>query len=424
MRVSCVLIVAALLAGVFGSGKTSHKVKKLPGQEKESTFAQYTGYVQVNATTDANLFYWFVGSQRSSSDPFVLWLTGGPGCSAELALLFENGPWSVDSNMKLVDNPYSWNTVANVLYVDSPAGTGYSYVTNPQGYVTNEAEMADNLYTVLQAFFSMYPEYQQNAFFIFGESYAGHYVPAISERILHGNKKRGNIDINFKGLAIGNGMSMPLKQYGEYAPFSLSHGLISAQVKSQLDATYAQCKSLLQQGSPAAVDVCQSIPGTIQNAGGNFNVYDVTKTCDGPLCYNMTAMTMYLNQPAVMQALGVRTSQWTACNDTVYAAIATPDWFNQEAYTIPVLLDYYRVMIYAGVEDWICNHQGNYKWVSELSWNGSPEFANATRLPWLNSATGHIDGYEQSSGNLRFVAVNNAGHMVCNPLPLREIFPF
>jgi hypothetical protein len=100
----------------------------------------------------------------------------------------------------------------------------------------------------------------------------------------------------------------------------------------------------------------------------------------------MTALTMYLNQPSVMQSLGVRTTQWTACNDTVYTKvcvcvcvcvcclyccvlllfvivsfvasntlqIATPDWFNQESYTIPVLLDKYRVMIYAGVEDWIC----------------------------------------------------------------------
>jgi hypothetical protein len=32
---------------------------------------------------------------------------------------------------------------------------------------------------------------------------AGHYVPALAERILEGNKKRSGIDINMQGLAIG-----------------------------------------------------------------------------------------------------------------------------------------------------------------------------------------------------------------------------
>ncbi len=130
-------------------------------------------------------------------------VTGGPGCSSELALLFENGAWTVDANLTLVPNPFSWNKIANVLYIDSPAGTGYSYVTNPDGYVTNEREVADNIYTVLQAFFSMHPEYAPNAFFVFCESYGGHYCPAVSERILKGNKKRASVDINFQARIDG-----------------------------------------------------------------------------------------------------------------------------------------------------------------------------------------------------------------------------
>jgi hypothetical protein len=41
-------------------------------------------------------------------------------------------------------------------------------------------------------------------------------------------------------------MSFPLKQYSKYADFSLSHGLISQQVKDQMDATYKQCDALLR----------------------------------------------------------------------------------------------------------------------------------------------------------------------------------
>jgi carboxypeptidase C (cathepsin A) len=78
-----------------------------------------------------------------------LWLTGGPGCSSELAVLFENGPWNVNADMSLSLNNYSWNKQANVLYVDSPVGTGFSY-TSQGGYATNEFQVADQLYTLIQ----------------------------------------------------------------------------------------------------------------------------------------------------------------------------------------------------------------------------------------------------------------------------------
>jgi hypothetical protein len=50
----------------------------LPGLSKQPSFAQYAGYVQVDAASQRNLFYFFAESQRSpSTDPVVLWLTGG-----------------------------------------------------------------------------------------------------------------------------------------------------------------------------------------------------------------------------------------------------------------------------------------------------------------------------------------------------------
>ncbi len=137
---------------------------------------------------------------------------------------------------------------------------------------------------------------------------------------------------------------MPLTQYGEYAPFSYAHGMISKQLLDQvrdrtikkpvpeyvrvcvcashlsllqLAVVYEHCKTALQLGTANASDICSSIPDAIQQAAGNFNVYDVTKTCEGSLCYDMDPMTRYLNLPSVMRALGVRTSSWTACNDTV-----------------------------------------------------------------------------------------------------------
>merc|ERR1712000_513618 len=114
--------------------------------------------------------------------------------------------------------------------------------------------------------------------------------------------------------------------------------------------------------------------------GGNFNVYDVTKSCNFDLCYQGIAdVATYLDQPAVLKALNVAPffTKWVSCNSSVYSAIATPDWFNQEEYTIPVLLDEIRVQIYAGANDWICNHQGNYLWFPR--WTGTAR-ASGTAL--------------------------------------------
>ncbi|EER14823.1 hypothetical protein Pmar_PMAR009418 [Perkinsus marinus ATCC 50983] len=97
---------------------------------------------------------------------------------------------------------YSWNTRANLLYVDQPAGTGFS--VGP--FVNNGSfEAADDLYMALQEFFAEYTQYGGKDFYITGESYAGHYIPAIAHKIWRENTKGIEPHINLRGLAIGNG---------------------------------------------------------------------------------------------------------------------------------------------------------------------------------------------------------------------------
>jgi carboxypeptidase C (cathepsin A) len=56
-------------------------------------------------------------------------------------------------------------------------------------------------------FLEKYPKLQGKDFYITGESYAGHYIPAIAHyfQFLH----KDDLKINFKGLAIGNGLVDP-----------------------------------------------------------------------------------------------------------------------------------------------------------------------------------------------------------------------
>jgi cathepsin A (carboxypeptidase C) len=116
-------------------------------------------------------------------------------------------------------NPYSWNNNANLVFIDQPVGTGFSYA-DKDVYERNEDEVAQDVYAFTQGFYQKYPALLANDLFITGESYGGHYVPAISNYIVSQNAAGGNKKIPFKGCAIGNGLVDPKLQYPEYAPLA------------------------------------------------------------------------------------------------------------------------------------------------------------------------------------------------------------
>ena len=64
-----------------------------------------------------------------------------------------------------------WNSFANILFIDQPAGTGFSYVTNPDGYVKNEQTIGMELWNMMLKFYELYPKYANLDLYIFGESY-------------------------------------------------------------------------------------------------------------------------------------------------------------------------------------------------------------------------------------------------------------
>ena len=50
------------------------------------------------------------------------------------------------------------------------------------------------------------PELKERNFFVTGESYAGHYIPAFSHHVWRTNRDKAEGDrINLRGLAIGDG---------------------------------------------------------------------------------------------------------------------------------------------------------------------------------------------------------------------------
>ncbi|KAK4435970.1 Serine carboxypeptidase-like 49 [Sesamum alatum] len=363
------------------------------------------------------MFYFFFESRNSTEDPVVIWLTGGPGCSSEMALFYENGPFTIANNLSLVWNEYGWDKVSNILYVDQPIGTGFSFSSDRRDIRHNEKGVSDDLYDFLQAFFKEHPHLAKNDFYITGESYAGHYIPALAARVHQGNKAKEGIHVNLKGFAIGNGLTDPAIQYGAYADYAMDMGIITQTEHDRINKALPLCESAIKLcgtdgtiSCMAAYFVCNTIFTAIVARAGDVNYYDIRKKCEGNMCYDFSNLEKFLNEQPVRDALGVGDVQFVSCSSTVYQAMLM-DWMRNLEVGIPALLeDGIKLLVYAGEYDLICNWLGNSRWVHAMEWSGQKEFVAASEVPF--KVDGSEAGLLTSHGPLSFLKVHDAGHMV------------
>mmetsp|Transcript_27809 Transcript_27809/g.65351 ORF Transcript_27809/g.65351 Transcript_27809/m.65351 type:complete len:592 (-) Transcript_27809:60-1835(-) len=357
--------------------------------------------------------------------PFVVWLTGGPGCSSTLALLTENGPCSVNADGKgTTVNPHSWTEAAHVLWLDQPAGVGFSYGDEND---SGEGMVGEDAYYFFQTFFQAHPEYASNPLYIIGESYGGHYVPAISHRIWQGNQKlcENCIPLNYSGLAIGNGLTAPEEQYPWYPEmvWNNSHGIkvVDEGLYNAMKEAVPLCTKLIHecdQGDGAvnsfacqAAFVTCNLGLTSPYQATGLNPYDIRKKCEvPPLCYDFSNVKDWLNLVSTKQALGVDTThshRWEACNFGINAKFHT-DWMKDfSGYVRDLLEAGFPALIYAGDVDFICNYLGNQAWTKDLDWSHKADFETAGTHDWGNGA-----GLARTSHGFTFLQVYDGGHMV------------
>ncbi|KAL9413212.1 hypothetical protein AB3S75_041810 [Citrus x aurantiifolia] len=380
-------------------------------------FGHHAGYYTLPHSQSARMFYFFFESRNNKSDPVVIWLTGGPGCSSELALFYENGPFHIANNLSLVWNDYGWDKASNLLFVDQPTGTGFSYTSDKDDIRHDEEGVSNDLYDFLQAFFAEHPQYAKNDFYITGESYAGHYIPAFASRVHKGNTEKQGIHINLKGFAIGNGLTDPAIQYKEYTEYALNMRLIKQSDYESINKLIPTCEHAIKtcesdggDACSSSYAVCNNIFNKILGIAGDVNYYDIRKKCEGDLCYDFSNMERFLNEKSVREALGVGDIDFVSCSSTVYEAMLM-DWMRNFEVGIPTLLeDGIRVLIYAGEYDLICNWLGNSKWVHAMEWSGQKDFGAAATVPF--KVDGAETGQIKSHGPLTFLKVHDAGHMV------------
>ncbi|CAN0890259.1 Serine carboxypeptidase-like 3 [Linum grandiflorum] len=175
------------------SGYESTAIKHLPGFQGPLPFYLETGYIGVGEAEESQLFYYFVKSERNAEqDPLLLWLTGGPGCSSLSGLFFEIGPLQFEqleyngSLPTLILRPQtSWTQVSSIIFLETPAGTGFSYSTNP-AVRPSDTLQASHVNEFLRKWLMTHSEFMSNPLYIGGDSYSGITIPPIVQQLVIG----------------------------------------------------------------------------------------------------------------------------------------------------------------------------------------------------------------------------------------------
>mmetsp|Transcript_30637 Transcript_30637/g.35434 ORF Transcript_30637/g.35434 Transcript_30637/m.35434 type:complete len:423 (-) Transcript_30637:214-1482(-) len=369
-----------------------------------------SGFIPVNDKGDDLFYIHFKSRRNASTDPLTFWLTGGPGCASEIALFFENGPYTINDDLSVKSNAYSWNAHSNIIFIDQPIGTGYSHA-NAIDYVVNEDQVAADFLVFLKGFHERHPEYKGRDLYITGESYAGHYIPAIGAA-LH---KANDSDIVLKGVAIGNGWVDPYYQYPAYNEFAYENNLISSVWYYTLKAGFLACQGLINTGLwPVALEACQLEVTTILGIPTmpRFNVYDIREKCQvPPLCYDFSKADNFLKQDKVQKALNTTGRDFQDCNMVVHTFMLG-DWLVDLSDKVSYLVNSkVKVLVYSGDKDFICNWRGGEAWTNQVKWDKQSEF-QSTNYTVYQDAEGNKIGEYKKVDNFIFMRVYDAGHMV------------
>ncbi|KAL5216206.1 hypothetical protein ABZP36_007607 [Zizania latifolia] len=438
-----VLLLLAGNGGLTMAAMEEDKIGVLPGQPNVS-FAQYSGYITVDAVKKRSLFYYFAEAEMDpDTKPLVLWLNGGPGCSSVgVGAFSENGPFRPSGNV-LVRNEYSWNKEANMLYLESPAGVGFSYSTDPSFYggVGDSRTARDNL-RFLQGWFTKFPQYKGRDLYITGESYAGHYVPQLAQRMIEFNKKEKLF--NLKGIALGNPVLEFTTDFNSRAEFFWSHGLISDSTYHQFTTVCNYSRYVSEYYHGLLSSACDAVMSQVAMETSRFvDKYDVTlDVCVSSVLMQSKALapqrgsreldvcledeTMgYLNRKDVQEAMHASlndVAKWTVCS-----SVLEYKQLDLQIPTINIVGGLVKsgvpVLVYSGDQDSVIPLTGSRTLVHRLA----GRLRLNTTMPYRVWFEGkQVGGWTQAFGGgaLSFATVRGASHEVPFSQPERSLVLF
>ncbi|CAD6194379.1 unnamed protein product [Caenorhabditis auriculariae] len=421
-----------------------------------------SGYLDANESGTWRLFYVLVEARDLPREeaPLLIWFNGGPGCSSLGGFLEELGPYYINFDGKSVfENPFTWAQKANILFIESPVGTGFSYSAQEANYTkaddTTTAEQ--NFHAVRDFFEKKHVEYSNSTFFLSGESYAGVYVPMLSQKILQAINQDDFPNRNFQGISIGNGYMNVKFSMNTFVLWAAYHGRTSpdewekikelCKTEGATDADHydytkfmtskngmdfygdkSECGKLLDpiiRGNfeedegfnffnfyddcyynfslPNPIDPVSEAFENVKKHGirGLINKYST----DGNLgfsCWQDVALKNYLNSEVVQKALGIdetwrkRGEKWLPCNLVMYDNYHMT--FNDTSPFFDDLIqkskrESFRILVYSGDVDLACNFLGDQYFMRSLAKRNRMN-KTQTHQPWFYKENNRQGGFQ------------------------------
>jgi len=344
---------------------------------------------------------------------------------------------------KLELNPYSWHMKANIVYLETPSPVGFSYGGN---YTTGDDETAKINLEFLQKFLELYTEFQGADFYITGYSYAGQYIPQLSQAIL---SSENGLPVKFVGIMMGNPSGLAPKTFADtYWAFMNRHGIIS---DAQFETLNKYCEHT--PFGPRCTELRDEIYAS--NIYGT-NPYNILNLCLGPgpgdrpecmtvqmplstswkdvkpnntlqqsgsACLDYSTVTEYLNRDDVKEALHIsdQAFPWDSCTSNLHYVQVRHDTPSLYETLAPQL----KILVYSGDQDSCLPYLGTMSALSELDFVGDEtDFVKWTLVDPISNTSQTVGVTKKYGDNVSFYTVKGGGHMTPTdkPIPMLQLF--
>ena len=348
----------------------------------------------------------------SQDVPLMIWLQGGPGASSQFGAFTEMGPIRIDKGVPSIFHS-SWNIMGHMVFIDSPLNVGFSYNgNNREGkeQVSSANQAADHLVNFLYNLYSEIPALKSSPLYITGESFAGHYIPALAKRLISNETFQNATGVKLAGISIGDGWTDPLNQINFYDSYLWSVGVVDRKFRDVL--TWYQTNAIVNiydsnySKATTYFDFITNNDTTPLVYFGGISTFNFRN-------YDGEDMTFAKFLEANKAEFNV-TVKYLPGNDQIYTSFAN-DVSRSYANDVIYALRNVKVMIYNGQNDFVVNTAGVLQYLNSLNWEGINQWKRAEKEIW--TINGEVRGWAKCAGNLWFVLINGAGHMVPTDQP-------
>ncbi|CAH0396239.1 unnamed protein product [Bemisia tabaci] len=373
----------------------------------------FAGYLTVNSTSGANLFFWLFKSQQGKFEerPLIVWLHGGLAQTAMFGLFRDTGPFYVGRDKKLKRRKYAWTQKYNMVFVDNPVGAGFSFTKSESGYPTSLKAVTEDLYKFLVQLHRMFPSFKQNKLVLVGESTGTVYAELLAQKIFEENKI-SDCKLNLRRLIIAS-RHTDQGMLRRSSSFLFELGLIDDFQRQEIAGYEEELRAieLIGNATESGIHWAQTVK-RIKEFTGLRDTLDFVHDDIG--VYQKKASSWFLNQPEIKKALHVGEHEFTENSAEAGEHLLRTPWASTKSAVESMLTDgSLPILSVYGQLDPFRSIRG--RMFDDYEWPRSKEYFKAKRCQFM--VGDEVAGYYKTTGPLTEVLLRNSGHLIAAAKP-------